>query len=280
MGNIGNMYRDKRRTYGSSTLPGSIRIRELESKDYGAVQRIYGSCMIDNIPYAISYTMQHRYILVLWVFLTYATVKNYPANGIPVVILMLCGWGVFIYLNVRKIITHAIITEARRVLLHDFFNIHDHYKIQATSTDSNDDKDSSHGPESLSRFWVAMDKDAGNRVVGFVAVIEREEDTKLTVIDREPSVLYLCILSEYRCRGIATALLDHATRDMFKRGVKWISCVVNTWQYPALNIFYKFGFREVARASVFYGFTENVKMRLDIEEWDRCRKARRRKIDE
>ena len=226
--------------------------------------------------------MQHRYILFLWAFLTYATV-NYPANGLPVVILILCGWGVFIFLNVRKIITHATIIEARRVLFSDLVNILDHYNLtqsEAISTDTNDDGDGLHGPESLSRFWVAMDKDAGNRVVGFVAVIEREEETKLAVIDREPNVLYLCVLSEYRGRGIATALLDHAARDMCKRGVKWISCVVTTWQYPALNIFYKFGFREVARATVFYGFAEHVEMRLDIEEWDRCRKARRRKIDE
>ncbi|CAG8662450.1 5611_t:CDS:2 [Dentiscutata erythropus] len=277
----------KKPHYSSNSLPEHIRIREFQPKDNDEIQRIYANSMMDNVPYAISDIMQHRYLLCLWLGLTYFTVKNHSNIHLLFMLLVFCGWGFFLYVNVRRIITSTISYETRHAIHTDLTKILEKYGNNFVQQQTDklhsqenivDTVDSFHN-DRIAKFWVAVDKDAGNKVVGFLEIVDGEDDDPLKkqyiIEPYAPHIKHLCVATNYKRQGIATALLNHAIKFIHKKNAKSLSVLTSTWQGPAMEIFYRFGFIEVKRGTMAYGFVECVKLRLDVEQWIRCRRARK-----
>ncbi|CAG8597423.1 31155_t:CDS:2 [Racocetra persica] len=131
----------------------------------------------------------------------------------------------------------------------------------------------------IARFWVAVDKEAGNKVVGFLEIVDNEDDDplrkKYIMEPYAPHIKHLCVATNYKRKGIATALLKHAIKFIHKKNAKSLGVLTSAWQGPAMEIFYRFGFIEVKRRTMTYGFVECIKLSLDVEQWIRCRKARK-----
>ncbi|KAF0556878.1 putative N-acetyltransferase 8B [Gigaspora margarita] len=280
----------KKPYYSSNSLPEYIRIRKFQQKDCDEIQRIYANSMMDNVPYAISDIMQHRYLLCLWLGLTYFTVKNHSSIHLLFMLLVFCGWGFFLYVNVRRIITSSISYETRLAIHTDLAKISEkygnnfvqqptkfdkHYYSQENTVDT---VDPFHN-DRISKFWVAVDKDTGNKVVGFLEIVDDEDGDPLKkhyfIEPCAPHIKHLCVATNYKRQGIATALLNHAIKFIHKKNAKSLAVLTSAWQGPALEIFYRFGFIEVKRGTMAYGFVECIKLRLDVEQWIRCRKARK-----
>ncbi|CAG8539572.1 5826_t:CDS:2 [Cetraspora pellucida] len=276
----------KKPYYSSNSLPDHIRIREFQQKDIDEVQRIYANSMMDNVPYAIGDIMQHRYLLCLWLGLTYFTVKNHSNIHLLFMLLVFIGWGFFLYVNVRRIITSTISYETRHAIHTDLSRISEKYGSGTIQQLTKSDKH--HSQENLfdqpfndriARFWVAVDKEAGNKVVGFLEIVDNEDEDplrkKYIMESYAPHIKHLCVATNYKRQGIATALLKHAIKFIHKKNAKSLGVLTSTWQEPAMEIFYRFGFIEVKRGTMAYGFVECIKLRLDVEQWIRCRKARK-----
>ncbi|CAG8672387.1 13043_t:CDS:2 [Acaulospora morrowiae] len=280
----------------SNSLLENVKIRDFVDEDGEDIRRIYADSMLSNVPYALSSTMQHRHILCLWIGLTYFTVKNHSASRITLMIIVFIGWGIFLYVNANRFITNLISYETRQVILRELSKVKEYYSTKpqslynvVTTKPEKQHKDHSSIIDShsvygellpfkfndqISKFWVAVDKRSGNRVIGFLAL--RDDETKRRKIqEHEPQIKYLCVDTNYMRQGVATLLMQHAIKFAYKRKVMRIGVTASTWHEPAAEMFYRFGFREVMREAINYGLAEKVKLSLDVESWIRYRKARK-----
>ncbi|CAG8568363.1 5644_t:CDS:10 [Ambispora leptoticha] len=304
--------------YVSTLLPKNIRIREFENKDYEEVHRIFANSMLDNVEYGLHSLLQHRYLIILWISITYLTIKNHEAAPITLHLTIFLAWGLFLYVNLQRAVSGYITYETRRSIQKGLMNIEEVYggRISTTSIKkskkffgffgreinsesignvelyNNDLLYNEQGQfieqcnnEKLSRFWVVVDKDAGNKVIAFLGLTTCPPSSSSTsstcccIIDKTPVITYLCVLNEYRRRGIATAMIEHAVKFVNRRGGKRIEVELWTWWNSALELFSSFGFGEVERDShVLYGTIERVRLRLDVEMWVWWRKTRQQQL--
>ncbi|RHZ45181.1 hypothetical protein Glove_688g29 [Diversispora epigaea] len=260
----------------------NIRIRKFMDKDSDDVQKIYVNSMLDNVSYALSSTMQHFYILILWIVLTYFTIKN-NSSHITLIIFVFIGWGFFLYMNANGFITNKICNEAQQSIRHELHELSKmKYNRQQDDNNYNDnDNDNSNSnyydnedDDQISKFWVAIDKKSGNRVIGFLGFQAKKRNSLTPLTSPSlPQIKYLCVDTNYKRQGIATMLMEHAIKFVYKKQIKRIMVITSTWEEPAMDLFYKLGFIEIMRSSIVYGLAQRVNMALDVDLWFRHRKA-------
>ncbi|CAG8608011.1 5691_t:CDS:1 [Acaulospora colombiana] len=185
-------------------------------------------------------------------------------------------------MNASRFITNSISYEARQGIHNELSRIQENYgKVKSEKQHKShshspafDSDESPPSDEKISRFWVAVDKRSGNRVIGFLA-LKDEEIRRRKVLEHEPQIRYLCVDTNYMRRGVATLLIEHAIKFAHKKQVARIGVTISTWYEPAKELFYRFGFVEIMREAMTLGFNEKVKLSLDVESWNRYRKARK-----
>jgi ribosomal-protein-alanine N-acetyltransferase len=94
---------------------------------------------------------------------------------------------------------------------------------------------------------------SGPGVFGFVA--EDDEACGFILVRLaadETEILTIAVGPGRRKRGLASALLDHAARDMRMRGAARMFLEVGAQNTPARNLYEKYGFREVGRRKAYY----------------------------
>ncbi|CAG8558462.1 12530_t:CDS:2 [Ambispora gerdemannii] len=316
--NSRNGSKQSKMSYMSTLLPDNIRIREFERKDYEEVHRLFANSMLDNVEHGLRSLLQHRYLITLWISITYLTIKNYEAAPITLHLTIFLAWGFFLYANLQRAVSGYIIHETRCSIRKGLMNIEENYGGGISTTIKRTSKKfflferkinseavgnvelynnkllyNEQGQftkqcnnEKLSRFWVAIDKDAGNRIIAFLGLTTCPPSSSSTsntccncIIDKTPVVTYLCVSYEYRRRGIATAMLEHAVKFVNRRGGKRIEVELWTWWNPAFDLFCSFGFGEVGREShVLCGTVERVRLRLDVEMWAWRRKTKQQQL--
>jgi ribosomal-protein-alanine N-acetyltransferase len=87
-----------------------------------------------------------------------------------------------------------------------------------------------------SSFYVAV---VGSKAVGYMG---------LQIFDWEGYVTNVAVLPEYRCRGIAKALI----KKQLDNPMDFISLEVRESNTPAINLYTKFGFENVGKRLKFY----------------------------
>ncbi|CAG8433935.1 2550_t:CDS:2 [Diversispora eburnea] len=214
----------------------NIKIREFMDKDSDDVQKIYVNSMLDS-------TMQHFYVLILWIVLTYFTIKN-NASHITLIVFVFIGWGFFLYMNANGFITNKICNEAQQSIRHE---LHELSKMKYNLI-------------GFLEFQATRVSKKRNSLIPLTSPLL-------------PQIKYLCVDSNYKRQGIATMLMEHAIKYVYKKQIKKIMVITSTWEEPAMDLFYKLGFIEIMRSSIVYGLAQRVNMALDVDLWFRHRKA-------
>ncbi len=97
---------------------------------------------------------------------------------------------------------------------------------------------SSKAPENIGNLTIKA-MYIKNQPVGFVAYYKKNF--------YEGFILFLALLKEFRSKGYAYKLLDHAITDLKSRFVTKIRLVTRTINYPAIKLYKRFGFKETSR---------------------------------
>ncbi len=85
------------------------------------------------------------------------------------------------------------------------------------------------------------------------------------IVGETGEVHRIAVLKEERGRGIATALMEEFLRRCAEARIKEVFLEVNSKNEPALELYRKFGFKEVRRRKSYYGKEEAIEMKLTIQ---------------
>lgn len=72
-----------------------------------------------------------------------------------------------------------------------------------------------------------------------------ENNKSYGYIDKDTPELGMAIISEFRGKGIGTALLDQLVEEAKKKGIEKLSLSVDPTNRAALHLYQRFGFKEV-----------------------------------
>lgn len=93
----------------------------------------------------------------------------------------------------------------------------------------------------LSLWLVALNE--ADQVVGYVG--------SQSVIDAA-DIMNVAVLPEYRCQGIATALLEAICHRLAQKGMKTVTLEVRCSNDPAISLYQRLGFRQVGLRKNYY----------------------------